>query len=106
MNRLITKITRKPTILYKNARSISLSSKNHGSFTKDNKPGQYPETEEERKAAALKYGMRPEEYKPMPDDGFGIGDYPDLPTKGSETKDPYQEYDFQYLRRNFGDPVS
>lgn len=35
----------------------------------DYKPGSYPVTEEQRKAAAKRYGMLPEEYKPYPDDG-------------------------------------
>jgi hypothetical protein len=105
MNRLFTKIVKKPTIIFNNVRSISLTPNNLGAYTKDVKPGPFPKTEEEIKAAALKYGMRPDEYKPMPDDGFGIGDYPDLPLKGSETKDPYVEYDDFYLRRNYGDPV-
>lgn len=38
-------------------------------WNKDWKPGPYPETEEERKAAAKKYGLLPEDYKPYPDDG-------------------------------------
>lgn len=32
-------------------------------------PAPYPETEEERRAAAKKYGLLPEEYKPYPADG-------------------------------------
>merc|ERR1712099_152797 len=50
------------------------------------KPGPYPETEEERLAAAKKYGLIPEDYKPYPPDAFwnehvgpqGLGDYPML----------------------------
>merc|ERR1712141_609787 len=58
------------------------------------KPGPYPETEEERLAAAKKYGLIPEDYEPYPNDGqwneaigpHGLGDYPNL-------------------RRNFGEPM-
>merc|ERR1711981_1508257 len=47
------------------------------------KPGPYPETEEERLAAAKKYGLIPEDYEPYPNDGqwneaigpHGLGDY-------------------------------
>lgn len=35
----------------------------------DFKPGPYPVTEEQRLAAAKRYGVLPEEYKPYPDDG-------------------------------------
>lgn len=37
-------------------------------WNKDFKPAPYPETEEERRAAAKKYGLLPEEYKPYPPD--------------------------------------
>lgn len=36
------------------------------------KPGPYPDTEEKRLAAAKKYGLLPEEYKPYPDDGKSV----------------------------------
>ena len=45
-------------------------------------PGPYPRTKEERLAAAKKYNLEPEDYKPFPEDGYlgmGLGDYPDLP---------------------------
>lgn len=38
-------------------------------WNKDFKPGPYPKTEEERAAAAKKYGLQRHEYKPYPDDG-------------------------------------
>lgn len=40
-------------------------------LTKDQLPGPYPRTAEERAAAAKKYNMRVEDYQPYPDDGFG-----------------------------------
>lgn len=39
-------------------------------WNKDYKPGPYPQTEKERIAAAKKYNLLPEEYKPYADDGW------------------------------------
>lgn len=39
--------------------------------SKDMLPGPYPKTPEERAAAAKKYNMTLEDYKPFPDDGMG-----------------------------------
>lgn len=72
----------------------------------DWKPGKYPRTEEERVKAAAKYGMLPEDYKPLPDDGSGHGDYPDLPWVGECQKDPYYDWDDHGRKRNYMDPVS
>jgi len=74
-------------------------------FNRDFMPGPYPKTEEERRAAAKKYGMLPEEYEPYPDDGFGFGDYPKLPDISAENKDPFYNWDFPAEKRNFGDPI-
>lgn len=78
----------------------------HVDWNKDWKAGKYPETEEERKAAAKKYGMHPSEYQPYPDDGMGFGDYPKLKDIPVERRDPYYPWDMPELKRNFGDPVS
>ncbi|KAG7153451.1 NADH dehydrogenase [ubiquinone] 1 beta subcomplex subunit 8-like, partial [Homarus americanus] len=59
----------------------------------------------ERAAAARKYGLRPEEYKPYPDDGLGYGDYPDVPLVSAESRDPYGNWDYPEHRRNFGEPI-
>ena len=75
-------------------------------WNKDWMPGPYPETPEQRAAAAKKYGMLPEDYKPMPNDGFGKGDYPDLPMDPWEEKDAHYNWDSPDHRRDFGDPVS
>lgn len=75
-------------------------------WNKDYKQGPYPQTEEERVAAAKKYNLQPEEYKPYPDDGVGYGDYPHLPDIPDETKDPYYPYDMPEMKRNFGEPVN
>lgn len=75
-------------------------------WNKDFKPLPHPTTEEERIAAAKKYNLLPQEYKPYPDDGTGYGDYPHLPDVPIETRDPYYPYDSPELKRNFGEPVS
>lgn len=74
-------------------------------WNKDFKPGPYPQTAEEKAAAAKKYGLTPTEYEPYPDDGMGHGDYPKLPLISTDQKDPYYPYDFPELKRNFNEPV-
>ena len=74
-------------------------------WNKDWKPGPYPVTPEEKAAAARKYGLRPDEYKPIPDDGIGAGDYPDLPLVSAESRDPYYPWDHPEHRRDFMEPV-
>lgn len=69
-------------------------------------PGNYPKTEEERARAAAKYGIPVEEYKPVPDDGEGAGDYPDFPLVAADAKDPYYPWDFPELKRNYNEVVS
>lgn len=76
-------------------------------WNKDYKPAPYPKTEEECLAAAKKYYLLPEEYKPYPDDGFGYGDYPQLEGGlGVEARDPFYPYDFPSMKRNLHEPVS
>lgn len=94
-----------------------------------------PTNEEERRAAAKKYGLLPEEYKTYENDGkytqlkhinctnssnhvpifvflfrlisgAGYGDYPRLEEKPIEQRDVYYPYDFPEMRRNFQEPVS
>jgi len=69
------------------------------------KPGPYPKTEEERLAAAKKYGLLPEEYEPYPDDGLGFGDYPKLPDIGQDSKSEYYPWDCPEHNRNFGKAI-
>merc|ERR1712002_639059 len=76
-----------------------------GNWNKDWKPGPYPVTPEERAAAARKYGLRPDEYEPYPDDGTGKGDYPKLPIISAEARDPYRDWDHPEHRRGFGEPI-
>ncbi|CAN7993501.1 unnamed protein product [Ixodes pacificus] len=75
-------------------------------WNKDWKPGPYPQTPEERAAAAKKYGMLPEDYEPFPDNhDTSRGDYPNLPDVTATERDPEESYDFPYLRRNYGEPM-
>lgn len=103
MNRIL--LYQAPKLLFNSTRAISASAARNGHFAKDFKPGPYPKTEEERIAAAKKYGMLPEDYKPMPDDGFGYGDYPDIQKISPDMKDDYLDYDDDYNKRFFGEPV-
>ena len=51
--------------------------------------------------------MLPEEYEPYPDDGCGLGDYPNVPIVSEDCKDlnlPYQHTGL--YNRNWNDPVS
>ncbi|XP_065353668.1 NADH dehydrogenase [ubiquinone] 1 beta subcomplex subunit 8, mitochondrial [Cloeon dipterum] len=76
-----------------------------GGWNKDFAPGPFPKTEEERRAAAKRYNMHPDEYQPYPDESYGMGDYPKLPDISGESRDPYYNWDFPEHKRNFGDPV-
>ncbi|GJQ72968.1 hypothetical protein Trydic_g1607 [Trypoxylus dichotomus] len=77
--------------------------RNH--WNKDFKPLPYPKTQEEREAAAAKYGLTTAEYEVYPDNGTGLGDYPKLPDISGEAKDPFYPWDFPELKRNFGEPI-
>ncbi|KAL8186636.1 UNVERIFIED_CONTAM: NADH dehydrogenase 1 beta subcomplex subunit 8 ndufb8 [Gekko kuhli] len=68
-------------------------------------PGPFPRTPEERAAAARKYNLRLEDYEPFPDDGMGYGDYPKLPDRSQQERDPYYSWDQRDLRRNHGEPL-
>ncbi|KAL6475727.1 hypothetical protein MHYP_G00167670 [Metynnis hypsauchen] len=72
--------------------------------SKDVLPGPYPKTPEERAAAAKKYNMTVEDYQPYPDDGRGYGDYPMLPNRSQQERDPWYNWDHPDLRRNWGEP--
>ncbi|XP_022424757.1 NADH dehydrogenase [ubiquinone] 1 beta subcomplex subunit 8, mitochondrial isoform X1 [Monodon monoceros] len=74
-------------------------------ITKDMLPGPYPRTPEERAAAAKKYNMRVEDYEPYPDDGMGYGDYPKLPDRSQQERDPWYDWDHPELRLNWGEPM-
>lgn len=74
-------------------------------WNKDFKPAPFPHTQAEREAAAKKYGIPIEEYKPYPDDGLGYGDYPHLKDESVEARDPNYPYDYPEFKRNFQEPI-
>uniref|UniRef100_W5LMJ2 NADH dehydrogenase [ubiquinone] 1 beta subcomplex subunit 8, mitochondrial n=1 Tax=Astyanax mexicanus TaxID=7994 RepID=W5LMJ2_ASTMX len=73
--------------------------------SKGSLPGPYPQTPEERAAAAKKYNLRLEDYQPYPDDGKGYGDYPMLPNRSQQERDPWYSWDHPDLRRNWGESM-
>ncbi|CAK9303334.1 unnamed protein product [Gordionus sp. m RMFG-2023] len=70
----------------------------------DYSPGPYPQTKAERQKAAKRYGLIYEDYEPYPDDGLGIGDYPNLPLIAGEARDPYYSWNTD-LYRDYKEPV-
>jgi len=69
------------------------------------KPGPYPINDEERVAAAKKYGMLLEDYKPNEDMDAMMGDYPNLPVEPQAEKNALYEWDCPEYRRNYGEPL-
>ena len=69
------------------------------------KPGPYPIDEEERRAAAKKYGMIYEDYKPNEEEDAMMGDYPCLPIEPAAEKNALYEWDCPEYRRNYGEPL-
>eukprot|EP00088_Acartia_fossae_P012375 TRINITY_DN16378_c0_g1_i1.p1 TRINITY_DN16378_c0_g1~~TRINITY_DN16378_c0_g1_i1.p1 ORF type:complete len:195 (+),score=46.77 TRINITY_DN16378_c0_g1_i1:30-587(+) len=70
------------------------------------KPGPYPENEDQRLAAAKKYGLIPEDYKPYPKDSDRMtGDYPDLPLVPEGHRNAMYEWDYPQYRRDYGEPL-
>uniref|UniRef100_A0A0A9X8M2 NADH dehydrogenase [ubiquinone] 1 beta subcomplex subunit 8, mitochondrial n=1 Tax=Lygus hesperus TaxID=30085 RepID=A0A0A9X8M2_LYGHE len=96
----------KPTFLFSiTRRSIGSSHVLGAYWNKDWEPGPYPRTEEEKAAAAKKYGLLKEEYIPIPDDGDGAGDYPAFKPYSVEGRDPHYPWDFPEYRRNFNEAM-
>lgn len=62
-------------------------------------------TPEQHVKLAAKYNLRPEDYVPMNDFDFNIGDYPKLPDEGCRDRDPYYDWDDPFWRRNYGEPI-
>ncbi|KAM4851636.1 NADH dehydrogenase [ubiquinone] 1 beta subcomplex subunit 8, mitochondrial [Thomomys bottae] len=92
--------------LQRSARSlVPLGARTAFHMSKDMMPGPYPKTPAERAAAAKKYNMRVEDYEPYPDDGMGYGDYPKLPDRSQQERDPWYEWDHPDLRTNWGEPL-
>ncbi|UYV74650.1 NDUFB8 [Cordylochernes scorpioides] len=84
-----------PSLL--NCRSIILN--------RDWQPDPYPKTKAEYERAAKKYNMLVEDYKPIDQDLYPAGDYPDLPVVSGAARDPYLAYDYPELKRNYGEPL-
>ena len=67
----------------------------------------------ERIAAAKKYGLIPEDYKPYPRDGTfnkhigpqGLGDYPMLEPSSGDSRSSHINWDDPDLKRNHGEPL-
>ncbi|BES97118.1 unnamed protein product [Nesidiocoris tenuis] len=96
----------KPSLLFSLARRSIASSQTLSHWNKDWKPGAYPKTEEERIAAAKKYNLLPQEYKPIPNDAaYPAGDYPDLKPYSADGRDPHYPWDYPEYRRNFNEAV-
>ena len=64
-------------------------------------------------AAAKKYGLIPEDYKPYPRDGTwnesigpqGLGDYPMLGKSSGDSRSGHVNWDDPDLKRNYGEPL-
>ncbi|CAD5211410.1 unnamed protein product [Bursaphelenchus okinawaensis] len=78
-----------------------------GWYPRDHRPNPYPENDEERRASAIKYGLRPEDYKPIDKDNVTsfAGDYPDLGLVTFDNKDIYENFSDGLNNRNWGEPV-
>ncbi|KRZ56388.1 Zinc metalloproteinase nas-36 [Trichinella nativa] len=75
-----------------------------GWWIRDHKPDSWPETAEQRKLAAMRYGLREEDYCPYPRE-MHVGNYPDLGRINYALKDPYENWSYPGMRRNFNEPV-
>ncbi|KAG9267522.1 NADH dehydrogenase [ubiquinone] 1 beta subcomplex subunit 8, mitochondrial [Astyanax mexicanus] len=84
---------------------LVIGSRSASGVSKGSLPGPYPQTPEERAAAAKKYNLRLEDYQPYPDDGKGYGDYPMLPNRSQQERDPWYSWDHPDLRRNWGESM-
>jgi len=62
-------------------------------------------TPEKRAQLAAKWNLRPEDYVPMNDYEFNIGDYPKIPYESIKHRDPHYDWDDPQLRRNWGEPM-
>uniref|UniRef100_A0A6F9DMQ1 NADH dehydrogenase [ubiquinone] 1 beta subcomplex subunit 8, mitochondrial n=1 Tax=Phallusia mammillata TaxID=59560 RepID=A0A6F9DMQ1_9ASCI len=64
-----------------------------------------PLTDKKRAQLAAKYNLRPEDYVPMNDREFNVGDYPQLPLESALARDSFYDWDDKFNRRNYGEPV-
>ena len=49
--------------------------------------------------------MIPEDYEPFPDDGEGVGDYPNLKPSSGDSRSGLVDWDIPEYKRNFGEPL-
>jgi len=85
-----------------------------GWWIPDHQPDQHPGNDPElRRLAALKYGLLPQDYKPIEETGdketgvmhtHRFGNYPDLGRFTYDHKDPYENWSNELYRRNHGEP--
>ncbi|XP_074598068.1 NADH:ubiquinone oxidoreductase subunit ASHI [Brevipalpus obovatus] len=68
------------------------------------KPGPRPRTKEEIELAAAKYNMIPEDYR-FYDEDECFGDYPELQPISYKARDPYFDWDDEFMRQVYGEPV-
>ena len=70
-------------------------------------PAETPVTPEEKAKAAAKYGMIPEDYEPYgeTEEGkyYNLGDYPKIKPRGGDERPGYINYDYVWLKRDFGE---
>lgn len=85
-------------------KTLMVTSSRGCGWTKDWMPGPPPKTPEERAAAARRYNLIPEDYDTYPEED-AWGDYPKLPMVGMDARDPYDDWDHHYYRRNYGEPL-
>jgi len=86
------------------ATSAALQSKDAGVWNKRWQPEfEKPKTDREKAEVAKKYGLIPEDYKPY-ENGLQ-GDYPNLDEVPRFLRDGHHDWDDQYHRRNYGEPV-
>jgi len=69
------------------------------------KPAPYPVDDDARAAAAKKYGMLIEDYKPYEDRDVLAGDYPCLPAEPMAERNALYNWDHPEYRRNYGEPL-
>ncbi|CAG0916651.1 unnamed protein product [Notodromas monacha] len=79
--------------------------RNAGHWNYEWQPGPYPKTPEERLAAAKKYNLEPEDYKPYPEGDRCLGDYPDLPPVSTDARDPFYPWDHDVYKINYGEAL-
>lgn len=66
-----------------------------------------PVTKEEKAHAARKYGMIEEDYEPYdPEETqMYMGDYPKLKAIGADERSGFHNWDMQWLKKDFGEPM-